>query len=79
MTDKRQINKVWEACNPIGQWFTYALVGSGKNSFVLTLHEGRATEHDYNSVGGHWCFFGGKRKEQEFVNWHKRNPIKIPT
>ena len=76
--DKRQINKVWEAQNPIGQWFTYALIGSGKSFFVKTLHEGRATTDDYDSIGECWAFVGSKKQEREFIDWHKRNPIAIP-
>jgi len=79
MTDKRQINKVWDFQNPLGDWFTFALIGKGKNSFVLTLHAGRATEEDYNSVGECWAFMGNKKQEREFVGYHKRNPIAVPS
>ena len=38
--DKRRINKIWDFCNHLGEWFTFGLVGSGKNSVVVTLNNG---------------------------------------
>ncbi len=49
--DMRRINKVWDFRNPMGQWFTFALIGSGRNSYVTTLHTGRKTRADSNLVG----------------------------
>lgn len=37
MSDKRQINKEWEATNPLGERYRYAKIGSGKNSYIKTL------------------------------------------
>jgi len=45
MKDMRRINKVWQACNPLGEWFTYARVGSGKNAFITTLSVGAMADH----------------------------------
>ena len=35
--DKRQINKIWQATNPLGEVYEYAKIGSGKNSYIKTL------------------------------------------
>ena len=78
MEDRRQINKVWDACNPIGQWFTYALIGSGKNSYVYTLHEGRQTEEDVRLIGGTLAWMGSKKRERRMETWHREHPIRMP-
>ena len=49
--DKRRINKVWQACNPLGEWYTYAIVGSGKNSFIATLSNGAMADYYQSKVG----------------------------
>ena len=49
--DKRKINKVWDACNPKGEWHTFAIVGSGKDSYIKTLRAGGMSESDYNLIG----------------------------
>jgi len=49
--DMRQVNKVWDACNPKGEWHTYAWVGTGKNRVLVTLHAGAKTRADENRVG----------------------------
>ena len=49
--DMRRINKVWDACNPHGQWYTYAQVGVGKNKTIVTLHHGRMTQNDWEYLG----------------------------
>ena len=49
--DRRKINKVWQACNYLGEWSTYAIVGSGKNSFVATLSNGAMAEYYQKLVG----------------------------
>lgn len=35
--DRRQINKTWEATNPLGEKFLFGKVGSGKNSYIKTI------------------------------------------
>ena len=35
--DRRKINKIWIATNPLGETYKYGLKGSGKNSVVVTL------------------------------------------
>jgi len=49
--DRRQINKVWEACNYWGEWSTYAIVGSGKNSFTVTLSSGAMANYYQQYIG----------------------------
>ena len=49
--DMRRINRVWDACNRKGEWHTFALVGSGKNRFIATLHAGAKTRADMSRVG----------------------------
>ena len=48
---KKQINKVWEFCNPMGQWFTFAKVGTGSNSIIVTLHAGKMIKSDKERIG----------------------------
>lgn len=36
--DRRKINKKWTATNKLGETFEYGLLGSGKNSIVVTLN-----------------------------------------
>lgn len=38
--DRRRINKIWDFQNPNGHWFTFGLVGSGKNQVIVTLSAG---------------------------------------
>ena len=49
--DRRQINKIWEACNCLGEWYTYAIVGTGKNSFVATLSNGAMADYHQRLIG----------------------------
>lgn len=49
--DRRQINKVWQACNHLGEWFTYALIGTGKNSFIATLSNGAMADYYQRLIG----------------------------
>lgn len=51
MRDRRQINKVWEACNRLGEWHTFAYVGTGKNRILVTLHAGAMIDADQNRIG----------------------------
>lgn len=51
MVDMRQVNKVWDACNWLGEWCTYAIVGNGKNSIVVTLHVGSMIPSDQDLIG----------------------------
>lgn len=36
--DRRQINKRWYFTNKLGETFEFALIGSGKNSYIKTLN-----------------------------------------
>lgn len=36
--DRRKINKRWISTNPLGETYEYGLLGSGKNSVVVTLN-----------------------------------------
>lgn len=49
--DMRQVNKVWEACNPLGEWYTYAQIGTGKNAFVATLSNGAMANYYQHLIG----------------------------
>jgi len=49
--DMRRINKIWEACNELGEWHTFAIIGSGKNLYVATLHTGAMRPSDNNRLG----------------------------
>ena len=49
--DMRRINKISDACNRLGEWFTYAKVGTGKNSTIITLRNGCKQTSDYNLIG----------------------------
>ena len=51
MKDSRRINRVWEFRNPLGQVFTFARVGTGSNSVIVTLHAGAMTKQDEERVG----------------------------
>ena len=51
MRDRRQVHKVWEACNRLGEWHTYAHVGTGKNRVLVTLHVGAMIPSDTNRIG----------------------------
>lgn len=51
LKDRRQINKVWHACNPKGEWYTYALVGTGKNSFIATISIGAMADYYQRLIG----------------------------
>lgn len=51
MKDRRQVNKVWEACNPKGEWHTFAYVGTGKNRVLVTLHTGAMNRSDTDRIG----------------------------
>ena len=35
--DRRQINAIWQFVNRLGEIFTFAKIGSGKNSYIKTL------------------------------------------
>lgn len=49
--DNRRINQVWQSCNRLGEWYTFALVGSGKNSKVVTLSNGAMANYYQDSIG----------------------------
>lgn len=49
--DMRRINKIWDFLNPMGEWYTFAKIGSGKNSYIATLHTGLITETDKQRLG----------------------------
>lgn len=49
--DLRRVNKVWEGCNPKGEWFTYARIGSGKNSYIATLSVGAMAQYYQRYIG----------------------------
>jgi len=51
MKDMRRINEVWQACNHLGEWFTYARVGSSKNAFITTLAVGAMADRYQHLVG----------------------------
>ena len=46
-----RINHVWDFVNPLNEWHTFAVVGTGKNQIVVTLHAGKMTVDDQNLVG----------------------------
>ena len=47
----RRINKVWDFQNPEGIWYTFAIVGSGKNSVVVTLSGGAVIPNKERLLG----------------------------
>lgn len=68
MKDKRLINKVWEDCNRLGEWHTFAYVGTGKGRVLVTLHAGAMTPCDEHRMGDTYFKYRnigtGKYKQQ---------------
>lgn len=52
--DMRRLNKVSQACNPQGHWYTYGQVGTGKNSLIVTLSSGAMADYYSRYVGELW-------------------------